>query len=395
MASTMAKVIFLAAAGGALTGCAADIDCTSRLPDLCGVVKSEALKVFGDTLGGNFSLLFGSGERGRLLAASSGMSPDDEVVVASASKLLSAAAILWQVDQSSNISMSTPVQDYLPWWKPSGSADPRSEVTLEHMLSQTDGFGESPTFNFSEDAPAIFTKDYASLATPPKIFTVVPTENYTGKMTFGANQSSPYVWGKTPVEDLPRPGKVFYYEETHWRMAEAAVREISGGKSLEQVTSDLTRHFGMNHSHLENIPSLGGPEWISTASDLEIFLRRVLKRDFLKKATQDAFEAAHTKDATWYGFRPRPEWGYALGSWSHCPSGTCSQLSSIGLFGTFPVVDFGAPTGGFYFALVRPASVDPKKGVLMDRSIAFWEALQGVLLDRVSATQAVVQSVLV
>merc|ERR1739848_225751 len=102
------------------------------------------------------------------------MDVDQEVVVASASKMLSAAAILWAVDNAQSASISTPVKEYLPWWKTySARPDPRSDVTLEHMLSQTDGFGESPTFNFTEGAQAIFEKDYASLAQPPKSFTML------------------------------------------------------------------------------------------------------------------------------------------------------------------------------------------------------------------------------
>jgi CubicO group peptidase (beta-lactamase class C family) len=369
------------------------IQCDSRMQNLCRVVEDKAREIFGDTMGGNFSLLVGHRSSGRLLSANFGMSPDDEVVIASASKMLSAAAILWQVDQSSSgVSMSTPVKEYLPWWKPLGPDDPRGDVTLEHMLSQTDGFGESPTFNFSEDGPTIFAKDYASLATPPKIFTILKIENYTHKMSIGPNRSSPYVWGKTQLPALPRPGKVFYYEETHWRMAETAIKQISG-KGLDNVTADLANKFGMKNSHLENIPSLGGPEWISTCSDLEKFLQHVANRDFLKEATQTAFESAHTNDADWYGFKARPDWGYAMGSWSHCPHGGCSQLSSIGLFGTMPVVDL---TTGLYFALVRPAGVDPQRGVLMDRSVAFWEALSHVLNQGVAAAvQEQVEAVLV
>ena len=77
-----------------------------------------------------------------------------------------------------------------------------------------------------------------------------------------------------------------------------------------------------------------------------------------------------------------------MGSWSHCPDGGCSQLSSIGLFGTFPFVDLQT---GLYFALVRPAGLDPSKGVLMDRSVAFWEKIYDPLAE--AATAAVAEAV--
>jgi len=369
---------------------AGGIDCKTgpgvQNADLCQLVKDKADEIFGGTLGGNFSLLIGHRDKGRMLSAGLGMAVDEPVVVASASKMLSAAAILWQVDQIDGASISEPVRNYLPFWKTSGLEDPRYDVALEHMLSQTDGFGQSPTFNFSEKAPAIFEKDYASLATPPKIFTIIPSENYTHKMTFGPNRSSPYTWGQTPMAELPRPGKVFYYEETHWRMAEAVVQQLSG-KGLDSVTADLAKKFDMKNSHLENIPKLGGPEWISTAEDLEKFLLHIVRRDFLKSETQAAFERPHTNDATWYGFRARPDWGYSMGSWNHCPDGSCSQLSSIGLFGTFPFVDMNS---GLYLALVRPAGLDPTKGVLMDRSVAFWEALNPSIQQAVSSMEVVV-----
>jgi len=363
-----------------------DLDCDSKIPLLCRHIESKAKDVFADTMGGNFSLLIGHKTFGRLLTAGKGLAKDDPVVVASASKMLSAAAILWAVDEAAvngGVSIKDPLETYLPWWKKGATdpADPRKKVTLQNVLSQTDGFGQSPTFNFSDDAQAIFAKDYASFATPPKIFTVLPTENYTKQMSFGPNATSPYTWGKTPMDQLPLPGSSFYYEETHWRLAEEAVKTISG-KGLDQVTADLATKFGMTKSHLENIPSLGGPEWISTAEDLETFLRRLLKKDFLKPETQAAFETTHTNEAEWYGFRARPDWGYAMGSWSHCPKGGCHQLSSIGLFGTFPFVDFNT---GIYFALVRPAGLDPKLGVLMDRSVAFWEQVYKQVAEAVAA----------
>merc|ERR1711904_157555 len=65
----------------------------------------------------------------------------------------------------------------------------------------------------------------------------------------------------------------------------------------------------------------------------------------------------------------RPEWGYALGSWAHCPDKSCEEFSSIGIFGTLPFVDFKT---GLYYALVRPQGLD-KRGVFLDRSVAFWE----------------------
>merc|ERR1712151_1488533 len=118
--------------------------------------------------------------------------------------------------------------------------------------------------------------------------------------------------------------------------------------------------------------------WVSTAEDLEKFLQHLVRRDFLSPATQREFERAHTTGADWYGFRMRPDWGYAMGSWAHCPSGSCKQFSSIGIFGTLPFVDFES---GLYFALVRPAGMDPARGVFLDRSVAFWERTYPMIRD--------------
>merc|ERR1719201_1579432 len=166
------------------------------------------------------------------------------------------------------MSISQPVAKHVPWWRTSSKEDPRKGVTLEHVLSQTDGFGETLAMNFTEDGQTIFDKDFANLAVPQKIFTAVPIENYTGLMSGFDVHPSPYTWGKTPLSALPKPGTVFYYEETHWRLAEAIVRSASD-KGLDSITAELAKNFGMNSSRLENIPQLGGPEWISNADDLE------------------------------------------------------------------------------------------------------------------------------
>lgn len=338
---------------------------------LCEAVAGRAAEIFNGTLDGNFSLLIGHRDLGRLLEAKWGMDAKTVSVIASASKWLSAAAILRWID-SAKVSLDQPVREYVPWWKPSGPfgmLDPRREVTLKHLISQTDGFGETLGMNFTEDGPAIYANDYANLEVPQKIFTAVPIERFTGNMTGFEKHPSPYTWGKTPIWELPKPGQTFYYEETHWRLAESVVQAASG-HGLDAITAELAESFGMNNSKLENIPQLGGPEWLSTAEDMEQFLQHVVRRNFLKPETQQAFEHAHTTGAKWYGFRQREDWGYALGSWAHCPDGTCAQFSSIGIFGTFPFVDYES---GFYIALVRPAGMDPKRGVFLDRSVAFWE----------------------
>jgi CubicO group peptidase (beta-lactamase class C family) len=334
---------------------------------VCDAIESQAKEIFAGTLDGNFTLLIGHKERGRLVEAKWGINSTSVQVIASASKWLSAAAILKWLD-SSNVSLSQSVHEYVPWWS-DRLPDPRAGVTLQHVLSQTDGFGETLTTNFTEDGPTIYSKDYANLATPQKIFTAVPIENYTKNMTGFEAHPSPYVWGTTPVQDLPKPGTVFYYEETHWRLAESVIAAASK-RDLNDITADLAKSFKMENSKLENIPQLGGPEWVSTAEDLEKFLQHVVRRDFLKPETQKEFESDHTNSATWYGFRMRPDWGYALGSWSHCPGGSCKLFSSIGIFGTLPFVDYES---GLYYALVRPAGLDPKRGVFLDRSVAFLE----------------------
>jgi len=345
---------------------------------LCQSVTDAAKTLFNGTLDGNFSLLIGSKTKGRILEARFGIETDSVQVIASASKWLSATAILRWLDTAS-VGLTEPVSKYVPWWKSDASDDPRAGATLQHMMSQTDGFGETLTNNFTEDGKTIFAKDYANLEVPQKIFTAVPIENYTGLMTGFNKHPSPYTWGVTPNKDLPKPGSAFYYEETHWRLAESIVAAASG-KDLDAITAELATSLGMNNSKLENIPSLGGPEWVSTAADLELFLQHVVRKSLFKPATQTAFQTAHTNDAEWYGFRMRPEWGYALGSWAHCPSGSCQEFSSIGIFGTFPFVDYES---GLYYALVRPAGLDPNRGVFLDRSVAFWEktfpAVKGAL----------------
>ncbi|ADM10699.1 hypothetical protein PB2503_13309 [Parvularcula bermudensis HTCC2503] len=238
---------------------------------------------------------------------------------ASAAKLLSALT-LYRLVEDGTLSLSDSPQRYLPYWTDAPS-DPRSQVTLEQLLSFTSGFNARP------GARGCIRRKETTLAACARRF---------------------YEEGLSTS-----PGEAFSYGPAHLQIA-AAMAEAATGKPFRQLFLDtLIRPQGLSAATDFVSPSGRNPRAsggaVVTGEDYERLLRALLAGDLIEDI--DRFIAPRTLGAV-TAYSPAagaaPGWAYALGAWTECdaPAFTrnCAEavtLSSPGAFGFVPWIDFG------------------------------------------------------
>lgn len=238
--------------------------------------------------------------------------------IASASKLFSGAAIMRLVD-AGVMNLDDNPQRYLPYWT-SNPTDPRSRVTLQHLLSFTSGF------NRPENGAGCITDGAVTLADCAR-------DIYTGNVQ-------------------TTPGSAFSYGPDHLQIA-AAMAESATGKSWTTLFREqVANPVGMTATFYST-PSASNPRIAggvtSTANDSARLLQAMLdgslirQRDTFIMPRTAGLVVVTTPDAsTAYG-----QWLYAFGAWRECDdtpfSTACTNqpiLSSPGAFGWTPWVDF-------------------------------------------------------
>ncbi|MEL7188294.1 MAG: serine hydrolase domain-containing protein [Pseudomonadota bacterium] len=286
----------------------------SPSPDQFAEVK-DAIDAFNDD---NFAVLVGTGD-GIVFSYEKGSFPlDQKVPIASASKWLTGATI-YRLVEKGEMSLTDNPQDYLPFWT-NDPDDPRSQVTLENLLSFTSGFNAFPESNDCVNDPAT---------------------------TLELCASSIYEAGLDSA-----PGEAFSYGPEHMHVAAAMAERVTGKAFVDLFSDEIAQPLGMSQatrftfpSALNPLPS-GGAR--SNAEDYALFLSALLQGNLINDL--DEFHASRTVTATIL-YSPvdgtgAGDWGYALGSFVECDEATFSQdcaddtiNSSAGSFGWTPWID--------------------------------------------------------
>ena len=273
--------------------------------------------------------------------------------IASATKWLAAMVIMDLVEQGV-MSLDDRPQDYLSWWT-SDSADARSEITLEQLLSFTAGFNIGPF-----DASCV-TDNSITLDDCARAF-------YDGGLAY-------------------EPGSTFYYGPAHLqvagRMAEAATQLAFADLALLQQTL----RFGLQSTAFP--PSAGANPRISggavsSAEDYGVLLQSILSGSYLS-GVLDEMERDRTGPPVVIGARPSSidinnvDFRYALGHWRECEQpvwdSSCDnrQLSSsVGAFGWNPWIDFDND----YYGIIAMQENQVNGGSPTTATIAFAIALR-------------------
>jgi len=248
-------------------------------------------------------------------------SPETFHDIASASKWMASAAILRLVERG-ELSLDDHPQRYIDWWT-DDPGDPRSQVTLAHLLAFTSGFGAS--------AAAVRCANRA-------------------RQTLGECAREMYDDGY--AHDAP--GETYHYGPIHMHVA-ALMAEGATGKSwsaifADEVVAPLGLHPDTAYTKAgPNHPRIAGG--IATTGDsYATFVRAQLAGSYLS-GSLDALAADRTPSGdVQIAFSPLTaadlEWHYGFGVWRECPApeweGACDEhvrISSPGAFGFYPWLD--------------------------------------------------------
>ena len=208
------------------------------------------------------------------------MTPDAHVLTASTSKWPSAMALAGVVADGSIKSLDSKVNDYVPWWSTNVS-DPRSNVTLRHLLSFTSGFGNGMPGNES--------------------YKGMPCMRWQGNITY--EECAKEVHDK--VEIWCSPGQCYSYNGNHLKLAGVMAMHATGLSIQGVLDKYMTKGLrmsstacsytpkGATHVELEPNPDLSVC-LNTTGHDYGSFLSGLLNRDILSKEVIDASEQDYT-----------------------------------------------------------------------------------------------------
>ena len=271
----------------------------------------------------DLTVLFGTAE-GVAFSHTKGNSSAEKVYpLASASKLLMALlslklveAGIWRLDDQP--------QDYLSFWS-TDPIDPRSQITLEQLLSFTSGLsGGTGLSPLEPGIPCVEEADTTLAACAQEI-----AEDW---MTY-------------------TPGGTFYYGPAHMQVAAAMAVAVSGKRLNALFREHLVDPLGLTsvffaHPSLDN-PRAGGAGTAS-ATDYATILTALAKGELLSPESLTRLTEDHTAEPVVMATRSGviglgQDWHYALGCWRECQASTYDEscegegvISSPGAFGFYP-----------------------------------------------------------
>lgn len=293
----------------------------ARFEPICQLLDEERVAVREATV------LLGD-ESGRLLTWTRGDLPPERVIdLASASKWMAAATLL-RVVEAGSLRLEDRPQDHLAW-ATDDEADPRSRITLAHLLAFTSGLEVGPFQRSCVSEPQRTLQDCAR-----ELYDEVHERE---------------------------PGAGFYYGPAHLQLA-AAMAEVATGRSFTELFRDeVALPLGLSAGARFASPSETNPRvsggGAASAEDYERFLLALLRGEYLQ-ASQPVMHADHTPagEVEIISTPIEPvglEWHYAFGNWRECPHETwepsCDEQvmsSSPGAFGFTPWIDWETRTWG-------------------------------------------------
>lgn len=241
-------------------------------------------------------------------------------LIASCSKWYSAALVMTFVDEG-KLKLTDTAGKYLPVL----SANGKGNITISECLSHMTGIASRP---LKEELQA--SKEYNSM---DEAIAAIASQR---------------------MED--EPGKVFHYSNAGLQIAGAVIEKISG-KSFETLFAERIAHplnmKNTDYGHEKVALPAGGAR--STPADYINFLNMILHKGMFNgtrilseksiASMQTNRIAADTKIA--YTPAAGDNWGYGYGEWIMQPGTPDVWISSPGLFGSLPWVDYNKHYAAF------------------------------------------------
>jgi CubicO group peptidase (beta-lactamase class C family) len=236
--------------------------------------------------------------------------------VASCSKWLTAALVMMFVDEG-KISLDDPVSKYIPIF----TSYSKGYITIRNCLSHTTGIH----------------------AEPPGLKSILQNKKFS---TLEEEVNS---FAKREIER--NPGEMFFYSNIGLNIA-GRILEIVSKKTFDKLISDrLLKPLKMRNTtfytdYSQAFDPSGGA--LSSASDYLNFLSMILnkgmfegKRILSETAIAEMQKIQTGKAVIKYVPQVAQGYNYGLGEWilETDANGNAAAVSSLGLFGTFPIVD--------------------------------------------------------
>ncbi len=263
-----------------------------------------------------------------------------QVPIASCSKWLTAALAMIFVDEG-KISLDDPVAKYLPIF----TSYSKRYITIRNCLSHTTGIhAEEPGLK-----AALQNRKYATLEDEVNAF------------------------AKREIER--NPGEMFFYSDIGLNIV-GRILEIVGKKTFDRLISDkLLRPLKMRQTTFyidfdKAFNPSGGA--LSTANDYTNFLGMILnkgmfegKRILSEKSIAEMQKVQTGTAVVKYEPATAKGDGYGLGEWilNKDANGAGTVISSPGLYGTFPLVDYCR--GYAFLIFVKTLLTEQKKEIYM------------------------------
>jgi CubicO group peptidase (beta-lactamase class C family) len=238
--------------------------------------------------------------------------------IASCSKWLTATLVMTFVDEG-KISLEDTIGKFLPIFTKYG----KGQIKIKHCLSHTAGLEQEPV----------------------KLITLV---NRSAKYNSLEEEVNEFAKKRSVVAI---PGTEFRYGNMGLNIA-ARIIEVVSGKGFEQIFQErIARPLAMESTTFSKnaeVPHPSGGAW-STAADymnFEImFLNKGIfrgKRIITKASAEKMMEAQTNQSMIKYTPAPATGFDYGFGLWiqEKDANGKTTAVSSPGLFGTWPVVDY-------------------------------------------------------
>ncbi len=264
------------------------------------------------------TVLFGTAEGVAFQHDKGNSDPDKVYLAASASKLLASVTVLRLVDAGA-LSLNDAPQDHLDWW-PTDPTDPRTEVTLEQLLSFTSGLEGS-----ENDVPCVEDGESTLAACAQEI----AEERF-----------------------VHAPGSTFFYGPSHLQVAGALVAAQQDQSWNRVFRAQLGNPLGLAATTAFATPSLANPRVAGgatvSAADYGTVLTSLAAGTLLRPETVAVLVADHTPSGVVLEALPAAAsgWHYALGCWRECDGGAYTPdcdapgvVSSPGAFGFYPLWD--------------------------------------------------------
>lgn len=235
---------------------------------------------------------------------------------ASSSKLVTAAVILWLVDQG-HMALDDHPQDYINFWPDSGN---HAAIKLRHLLSFTSGLNNAP------------------------LCINLPSANFENCVETILNTNV----------SISAPGDEYYYESTHMQVAGLMAIEATGLADWTSVFEYFKTNTQLFSQANYDLPSLnnprlaGGMHWQAReymAFLRELYHQRLLSPELTMEMRQDQTRTAITAFSPASNWEQAANWRYGYGQWIECPAtdsdcNSTGRSSSSGAYGAYPFLDF-------------------------------------------------------